>query len=275
MKKTLLIGAIALALALASPFSQAHRVWIKPSTTSVSGDSEWITFDVAVANGIFHPDHFAYPAERLSVVSPSGEPVDIQNQQKLRYRSVFDVELTQSGTYKVFNASQSLVAFWKDEDGERHFWPGRGKTGTVEEFYKAVPQDANELNVMQTANRLETYVTLGAPIAGNNKLTGQGLELKALTHPNDAYTGEPIDFQFFMSGNEAQGTKVIVVKDGEKYRDTTSDVELVADEQGKISLQFDEPGMYWLEAEYEDDKAKAPAKKRRASYVLVFEVLPL
>ena len=78
-----------------------------------------------------------------------------------------------------------------------------------------------------------------------------------------------------MSGNEAQGTKVIVVKDGEKYRDTTSDVELVADEQGKISLQFDEPGMYWLEAEYEDDKAKAPAKKRRASYVLVFEVLPL
>ena len=97
MKKSLLIGATALALTLASPFSQAHRVWIKPSTTSVSGDSEWITFDVAVANGIFHPDHFAYPAERLSVVSPSGNPVDIQNQQKLRYRSVFDVELTESG----------------------------------------------------------------------------------------------------------------------------------------------------------------------------------
>ena len=275
MKKSLLIGATALALTLASPFSQAHRVWIKPSTTSVSGDSEWITFDVAVANGIFHPDHFAYPAERLSVVSPSGNPVDIQNQQKLRYRSVFDVELTESGTYKVFNASQSLVAFWKDADGERHFWPGRGKTGTVEEFYEAVPQDADDLNVMETANRLETYVTLGAPTADNNKLTGKGLELKALTHPNDAYTGEPIDFQFFMSGDKAQGTKVTVVKDGEKYRDTAGGVEVTANKEGKISLQFDEPGMYWLEAEFEDDNAKAPAQKRRGMFVLVMEVLPL
>ncbi len=98
MNKFLIIGATALALSLVSPLSHAHRVWLKPSTTAVSGDSEWITFDAAVANGIFHPDHFAYPVERLTAVSPTGEPVALQNQQKLRYRSVFDIELTESGT---------------------------------------------------------------------------------------------------------------------------------------------------------------------------------
>ena len=33
--------------------------------------------------------------------------------------------------------------------------------------------------------------------------------------------------------------------------------------------------MYWLEAEFEDDNAKAPAQKRRGMFVLVMEVLPL
>ncbi|NVK58280.1 MAG: DUF4198 domain-containing protein [Alteromonadaceae bacterium] len=275
MNKSLIIGATALALTLASPISHAHRAWIKPSTTAVSGESEWITFDAAVANGIFHPDHFAYPLERLSVLSPSGEPVALQHQQKLRYRSVFDIELTESGTYKVFNASQSLMAFWRDEEGERHRWPGRGESASVEDFYQSVPQEAKELMVMETANRMEVYVTLGAPTSATNTLTGKGLELKALTHPNDAYTGEDISFQLFMNGEPAEGTKAVVVKDGEKYRDTASDLEVTANAEGKITLQFDEPGMYWLEAELEDTKVSAPAMKRRASYVLVFEVLSL
>ncbi|MDC8832514.1 DUF4198 domain-containing protein [Alteromonas gilva] len=275
MNKSLIIAATALVLILTSPLTHAHRAWVKPSTTAVSGDSEWITFDAAIANGIFHPDHFAYPVERLSVVSPAGQPVTIQHQQKLRYRSVFDVELTETGTYKVFTASQSLMAFWQDEDGERHRWPGRGETASVEDFYDSVPQDARDLMVMETANRLEVYVTLGAPTSQTNTLTGKGLELKALTHPNDAYTGEDIAFQFFMNGEAAEGTKVTVVKDGEKYRDTAAGLETTADSKGNITLQFDEPGMYWLEAELEDDKVSPPAMKRRASYVLVFEVLSL
>ncbi|GGF73153.1 DUF4198 domain-containing protein [Alteromonas lipolytica] len=275
MKTSLLIGAATLALALTSTVTHAHRVWVKPSATTVSGDSEWITFDAAVANSIFSADHVALPADRLTVVSPSGQPVPIQNSQKLRYRSVFDVELTEPGTYKVFNASQTLTAFWQDANGERHFWPGRGKTGSVEEFYKAVPQDAKELMVTDSARRLEVYVTLGAPTARNNQLTGRGLELKALTHPNDAYTGEPLEFQFYMNGEVAPQTAVTLVKEGEKYRDTNKSKALTADANGLISLQIDEPGMYWLEAEYEDENVAPPAMKRTGTYVLIFEVLPL
>lgn len=275
MKKSLLISATTIALTLTSPFTQAHRIWVKPSATSVSGDSEWISFDAAVANGIFQPDHFAYPVERLTALSPTGVPVTIQHPQKLRYRSVFDLELTESGTYKVFNASQSLMAFWQDADGSRHRWPGRGQSASAEDFYKQVPQDAENLTVIDSASRVETYVTLGAPTTGVNKPTGQGLELNAITHPNDAFTGEPIAFQFLMNGEAARGTKVVVIQDGEKYRDTADNLHYVADVNGRITLQIEEPGMYWLEAEFEDDKATAPAQKRQATYVLVFEVLSL
>lgn len=275
MKKSLLIGATAIALILTSPVSQAHRIWVKPSTTSVSGDSEWISFDAAVANGIFQPDHFAYPVERLTALSPTGEAVAIQHPQKLRYRSVFDLELTEAGTYKVFNASQSLMAFWQDKDCSRHRWPERGRSATAQAFYKEVPQDAQNLTVIESASRVETYVTLGAPTSGVNKPTGKGLELNAITHPNDAFTGEPISFQFLMNGEAAQGTKVVVIQDGEKYRDSANNLEYAADADGRITMQIEEPGMYWLEAEFEDDRATAPAQKRRATYVLVFEVLSL
>ncbi len=53
MKISTLVSGVLVALAAYSPLSEAHRVWIKPSTTVVSGDSEWITFDAAIANGIF------------------------------------------------------------------------------------------------------------------------------------------------------------------------------------------------------------------------------
>ncbi|QJR80694.1 DUF4198 domain-containing protein [Alteromonas pelagimontana] len=275
MKKSLIIGASALSLLLVSPFTSAHRVWIKPSTTVVSGENEWITFDAAIANGIFAPDHFAMPLERLNAFSPDGKNIELKNPHKLHYRSVFDLELTQEGTYKVASSSRSISARWEDEKGERHFWPGRGEVASPAEFEAAVPKDAKNLEVVDSARRVEVYVTSGAPSDTVLKPTNKGLELVATTHPNDLYVNENVEFRFIMDGESAAATQVTVVKEGEKYRDTANPIEVKADAQGKISLQFPDPGMYWLEAEYEDNKAKAPAKTRRGTYVVVLEVLPM
>jgi hypothetical protein len=47
------------------------------------------------------------------------------------------------------------------------------------------------------------------------------------------------------------------------------------DAQGRFSVTWPDPGMYWLEATLEDDKTSIPqAKQRRVSYVATFEVLP-
>ena len=275
MKKQLIFGLSALTLLTMSPVSQAHRAWIKPTTTVVSGQDEWVSFDAAIANGIFTPDHVAMGLDSLEATSPSGKAVNLQHQQKLKYRSVFDLQLVEEGTYKIASASGTLMARWEDAQGERHFWPGRGKTGTAEQFEKQVPKQAKNLEVSYSTRRIEVYVTAGQPSDSVLKTSGQGLELVAKTHPNDLYTSERIEFAFTIDGEPAKGAQITVVKEGEKYRDNASNLTQKTDEKGYISFTLDEPGMYWLEAEYADGKATAPAKKRQGMYVTTLEVLPL
>ncbi len=272
--KSLVATTLALGL-FTTQTAQAHRLWVKPSTTVVSGEEAWVTFDAAVANTIFFPDHFALGLDNFNAVSPSGKAVELQNKAKLKYRSVFDLQLNEQGTYRVYSASNTLMAFWKDEEGNRKMWPGRGKTGTIAEFHQQVPKTATDLNVVNASRRVEVFVSLGEPSNESIKPTGQGIELAPITHPTDLYTGETAQFKLILDGEAIEGAQITLVKEGEKYRDDPQVVKLTTDANGQFEVNFDDAGQYWLEAEYSDKKAKAPAKERRATYVAVFEVQSL
>ncbi|MDV6316604.1 DUF4198 domain-containing protein [Idiomarina sp. HP20-50] len=272
---SVLTTSLAVLTLFASTSSEAHRVWIKPSTTIVSGDSGWVTFDAAIANGIFYPDHYPLGLDRVEAMAPDGSAITMKNGHKGKYRSVFDIELEQEGTYTIYSASSGLSARWTDDEGERQYWPPRGAQKTNEDFYKEVPQDAKDLEVSERSHRVETFVTSAAPTYDTLGPTGKGLELDPVTHPNDLYTGENITFKFTIDGEAAAGTDLILVKDGERYRDQSQPTKLSTNEKGEVTFSLEEPGMYWLEAEYEDDNGDAPASKRQGSYVAVLEVLPL
>ncbi len=49
--------------------AQAHRVWILPDATLLSGDDPWVTFDAAVSNDIFYTDHHPYALDRIEASS--------------------------------------------------------------------------------------------------------------------------------------------------------------------------------------------------------------
>lgn len=272
---SVLTTSLAVLTLFASASSEAHRVWIKPSATIVSGDSEWITFDAAIANGIFYPDHYPLGLDRVKAMAPDGAAVTLENGHKGKLRSVFDVELEKEGTYTVYSASSGLSARWVDAEGERQYWPPRGSQKTNEDFYKEVPQNAKDLEVSERSHRVETFVTSGAPTYDTLGPTGKGLELEPVTHPNDLYTGENITFKFNIDGTAAAGTEIVLVKDGQRYRDQSQPTKLKTDKKGEVTFILDEPGMYWLEAEYTDNNGKAPASKRQGSYVAVLEVLPM
>ncbi|WP_417437498.1 DUF4198 domain-containing protein [Idiomarina abyssalis] len=272
---SVLTASLAVLTLFASASSEAHRVWIKPSATIVSGDSEWITFDAAIANGIFYPDHYPLGLDRVKAMAPDGAAVTLENGHKGKLRSVFDVELEKEGTYTVYSASSGLSARWVDAEGERQYWPPRGSQKTNEDFYKEVPQNAKDLEVSERSHRVETFVTSGAPTYDTLGPTGKGLELEPVTHPNDLYTGENITFKFNIDGTAAAGTEIVLVKDGERYRDQSQPTKLKTDKKGEVTFTLNEPGMYWLEAEYTDNNGKAPASKRQGSYVAVLEVLPM
>lgn len=269
--KTTLCTALVLCLPISA---QAHRAWLLPSATVLSSDDAWVSIDAAVSNDIFHADHAPMRAEGVVVTAPDGATLQVQNAMMGKYRSTFDVQLPQKGTYKIAVASSGLMARWETETGERKMWPGRGERANPADFDKIVPKKAKNLEVSQFSRRMETFVTAGSPTESVLKATKQGLELVPVTHPNDLFAGEVATFQFQMDGKPVAGVKATIIPGGMRYRNDQAAIEVESDKKGNISVTWPQAGMYWLSANYRDDKAKKPATVRAGSYVATFEVLP-
>ena len=61
---------------LAAPLSaQAHRAWLAPSLTVLSGTDAWVAFDAGMSNGVFIPDHAAMNLAGLVITARNPEVV--------------------------------------------------------------------------------------------------------------------------------------------------------------------------------------------------------
>lgn len=258
------IAALALNLPLAS---HAHKAWLLPSST-VSTVDQWITVDAAVSNDLFYFNHVPLRVDNLVITAPDGSVVKAENVATGKYRTTFDVHLTKNGTYRLANVSQGLFASY-EENGATKRW-----RGTAEKFAAEVPANAKNLQVSESAGRVETFVTAGKPTAEALKPGNVGLELQPVTHPNDLYAGEPATFRFLLDGKPAAKLDIEIVAGGTRYRDQQQEIQVTTDDNGQFSVTWPEPGMYWLEASLQDAKTSLkPAKQRRVSYVATFEVL--
>ncbi|MGH8050558.1 MAG: DUF4198 domain-containing protein [Arenimonas sp.] len=265
MKLTMKFAALALAVAL--PFSaQAHKQWLLPSSTVVA-QNEWVTVDAAVSNDVFYFNHVPLRIDALIVTAPDGSTIAPQNLMTGKYRTTFDLQLAQNGTYRLSNSNSSLSASYKvGEETKR--W-----RGTPETFAKEIPADAKELQVMQGQSRVETFITAGKPT--ELKASGTGLELVPVTHPNDLFVGEAANFKLVIDGKPAAGLKVEIVEEGIRYRKNQKEIAATTDADGAFSVTWPNAGRYWLSVITTDDKTSLPqAKQRRLSYVATFEVLP-
>lgn len=281
----------ALTLAVCLPLSaQAHRAWMLPSATVLSGEEPWVTVDAAVSNDLFYFEHFplrlqgvgiteesaaaapngmrARPAAALQIFAPDGSLIAPQNGAIGRYRSTFDFPLQQKGTYKLAVANEGLSASYK-ENGEPRRWMGK-----AEDLAKQIPKNAEELKVTQSNNRMEVFVTSGAPTELVLQPTNKGLELQAITHPNDLFAEETAEFAMLIDGKPAAGVEISVIPGGNRYRDDLGEIKTTTGTDGKFSITWPAAGMYWLEAEYQTSEGvSAPATSRRAVYSATLEVL--
>ncbi|MCC9600061.1 DUF4198 domain-containing protein [Stieleria sp. JC731] len=258
-----------LALVFLTSASHAHKVWLRPSQTSLSGAEPWVTVDAAVSNDLFYFNHFPLRLENLVIVDPTGNQVEAQNQAVGKYRSVFDVELKEKGTYRIAILNRGMFASW-EKDGERQRWRGNPLS-----FAGVVPEGATNVSVSESFGRIETFVTNGAPNDAALKSTGEGIELIPVTHPNDLYAEEESTFQLLVNGKPATEMEIEILKGGTRYRDSFDSVKVKVDDEGKFSYTWPEPGMYWLSTSKSDnDTAVANATQRRMSYAATLEVLP-
>ena len=267
MKKTL---ALTLALAAALPMAaSAHKAWLQPSQTVIAGNNPWITVDAAVSNDLFHFNHVPLRTTGLAITAPDGSSVEAQNAATGKYRSVFDVELLQQGTYRIAVVNSGLTASWQ-EDGKPKRW-----RGSAQSFAAEVPADAPDLKVTQTVSRVETFVTNGSPTTDNLAPSNEGLELVPVTHPNDLFAGEEARFRMLADGQPAAGVEFEITRGGTRYRNAQDEIRVTTDADGEFAVTWPEAGMYWLEATLRDDRATLPqAGERRLGYVATMEVLP-
>jgi uncharacterized GH25 family protein len=263
------LRAVALTAALLAPLaSHAHKAWLLPSAT-VSTVDQWITVDGAISNDLFYFNHVPLRLDSLTIIAPDGSKIAPENAHTGKYRSVFDLQLKQNGTYKVAILNQGLFANY-EENGARKRW-----RGTPEKFATEVPANAKGLEVNESVGRIETFVTAGKPSEAALKPSNVGLELIPVTHPNDLYAGEAAKFRFLLGGKPAANLEVAVQAGGTRYRNEQEEQKLKTDANGELSVTWPKAGMYWLESALQDQKTSVKqARQRRVSYVATFEVLP-
>jgi len=259
-----------LALAALAPLAaHAHRQWLLPSATVLSGSDPWVTVDAAVSNDLFYFEHVPMRLDNLQVTAPDGSAVKAENAATGKYRSTFDLHLTQPGTYRVAVVNNGLFASYK-VDGQAKRW-----RGTAENFAREVPANAQDLQVTQAEGRIESFVTAGKPSDKGLRTVGRGLELAPITHPNDLVAGDTASFRLLLDGKPASNLKVSVVPGGIRYRDQLQEFSATTDADGKFSVKWPAAGMYWMESEVKDDKTTfKQARSRRAVYAVTVEVLP-
>lgn len=269
-----LIAAAGVAITLPAAV-QAHRQWMLPSMTVVSGEGDdvWVTVDAAVSNDLFYFEHQPMRAD-VSVLLPDGTPGEVKNKATGRYRTTFDVQIGKRGTYKIFYAMDGVMGSYK-LNGEEKRIPRGTTTATLA---AAIPAGATDVKTTETSSRNEIFVTAGEPTSTVFKPTGKGIELVPVTHPNDLVAGEPATFQFLLDGKPAAGLPVTVIPGGIRYRDQLNQQDLKTGADGMVTVKWGEPGMYWINvttprsAGAEEGAPPAPGA-RRASYVTTLEVM--
>jgi uncharacterized GH25 family protein len=265
LAKRLLVAAAAVTVMAGA--AHAHRAWILPSATVVSGDKAWVTLDGAVSNNLFFPDHRPMQVEAITITAPDGSTVKPVNATVGQYRTTFDLELKQKGTYRIAQANSGLNASWK-EGAETKRW-----RGTMQEFVAQGIDKKPGVELTASSRRVETFVTNGAPSA--LKATGKGLELGGATHPNDLYSGEEVTFTLTDNGKPAANIEVTLIQGGDRYRDEPGELKLKTGADGTLKIKLENAGMYWLEAEASGTTTmEGKSLKSQSTYVAVLEVLP-
>lgn len=263
---------LALTLALLSLSSSplfAHRSWVLPSMTVFSSNGAWVTFDAAISNDLFFPNHHSMGLESMKAYAPDGSEAAIVNKASGEIRSTFDLQLNQTGTYKIQTQRTSFSAQWK-ESGEDKRW-----RGTLDAFEKAKLAAKEGIQLTEAVMNNQTFVTNGKPnktaLAPNKK----GLEIDfTATHPNDLITGQPFSFTMLLDGKPIEGVTVEVYQGNDRFRDSSQVIKATSDKDGKFEIKFTNAGRYWLTASHTADSADRDGIpfKKRAAMNCTFEV---
>src|SRR3546814_13583417 len=95
--------------------------------------------------------------ESVKAWAPDGSEAPIENQATGRYRSTFDVHLTQKGTWRIASLSEGLMGSY-DLNGKTERLPRGTTTANLADRLTA---GASNVRPAESNNRNEIFVTVG------------------------------------------------------------------------------------------------------------------
>jgi uncharacterized GH25 family protein len=268
------LGSLALAssvlLAGASASVQAHPMWILPSEFSISGDaSQWLTFDVTASHAVFGFDK-GVSADNIKVTSPDGDQNSLGSFFKGHRRSVFDLELTQDGTYKV-KGQRPPFYFTSYKSGKRDT-PKRMMADKINAKEK-LPANARDIKTELIDMSTVVYVSRNAPSDTVFKPKGKGFEFTPITHPNDIVQGEEASFILSLHGEPVAGAEVEITPGGTRYRNDRNSIKLTTDASGEVNFTPGQAGPWLMYAALAAPSDSPLADEVWSGRYLTFEVI--
>lgn len=262
MKRFLLAAALA---AVAGPVV-AHTPYFAPATFQVQPGST-VTLDASFSEAFFVPEA-AFDDSHFSILGPDGRETTPERVVPLRTRVVVEHALPKdaNGTYR-FSTGERLGAVFRT-------WEINGRKVSSRDANEPVPAGAKVIAHFQSRIRAETYLTAGAPDRGALRPYDQGLELVPVTHPDDLYSNEPVEFELRFDGKPLADVPVQISEAVWSSDRKAREFELRSDAKGRVRWEQPASGTWLALARHRSPApVGAAAPEYSNSYSLVFHVL--
>jgi len=223
-----------------------------------------ITLDASFAEKFFVPE-IAFEGSEFKVTTPKGMELSPDTISQLKTRTVVEHLLKEDGTYR-FSTGKRLGAIFTvyEHEGERK---------TARGTKSKIPSTAKIIERYQSLTLAETYVSKGEPSDGALAPRNQGLEIIPETHPNDLFAGDNFKFHVQLDGKPLEQAQVEAYLAKNQFSIDKPTLKLKTDKDGKLSMPFEEEGVYLLRIRHRAPAPKdADAPSYSHTYTLVIEV---
>lgn len=284
-------------LLAASQLAAAHTPYLLPLTFSVSRPH--VSLQAGISDELFFVPEGPVRTDYY-VVGPAGGRSKLDRLTHLKDYTGIEADTPEAGTYRFVTGDEGgrVTRFAKVDGVWRVVRPSRNNTpppqpggempmrpaaaasaparAAAPRFIdeSALPAGAEVAEVLNV-RRLETYVTKGAPSRNALAVSGQGLEVRPVTHPNEIFIDQGFTFDVLVDGTPVPGQEFTVYRAGNAYEDKKVFAEVKSDARGRVALKFDKAGLYLMTTRYPAGGGAPPATRpapRSYGYTLTFEV---
>ncbi len=244
----------------------AHTAYMKPTAFDVTR-ARAITLMSSFTDDFSNPE-IGVKSEDWHYIAPNGVRYSYDNVLELKQVTVLENTLPQEGTYR-FTSGERLGRVGK----MIRTADGAYKMAVNEDGNEVSPGEGETLITSQTATVSDVYVSKGAPTqAAIDSRIGR-LVFAPVTHPNEIYLDEGFELDILFDGAPLADQELELVREAGAYAEDKGAYKVSTDENGRLSLRFDQPGVYLLMTRHRADAPKgAETDIRSYTTSLTFEV---